>query len=90
MFGILFKMKMTVAAGQTSKPKSLAWCPQHESSRLNAALYRTVYRPVPLQEYILCGHDLLNPDGSQAGKHGRGFQYLPGIECFSQRNCTYS
>lgn len=32
---------------------------------LNAVLYRTAYRPVPLQEYILSGHELLKPDGSK-------------------------
>lgn len=36
--------------------------------RLNAVLYRTAYRPVPLQEYILSGHELLKPDGSKAGE----------------------
>eukprot|EP00434_Breviolum_minutum_P035670 symbB.v1.2.031581.t1/scaffold3682.1/size52094/4 len=32
---------------------------------LKAVLYRTAYRPVPLQEYVLCGHELLSPDGSK-------------------------
>ena len=42
-------------------------CTSHQL-RLNAVLYRTAYRPVPLQEYVLSGHELLKPDGSKAAK----------------------
>lgn len=45
--------------------------------RLNAVLYRTSYRPVPLQEYILCGRELLNPDGSQAGYFQANISRMP-------------